>query len=77
MQTFAFIATILISLAIIANVQSEYKKLEYHVSAATGVDIQHAEVTPMPILNSGEAFLTFNAKVIRPISRFTFYHMIK
>ena len=77
MQTFAFIASILISLAIIANVQSEYNKLEYHVYSATGVDIQHAEVTPMPILNPGEAFLTFKAKVIRPISKFTIHHMTK
>jgi hypothetical protein len=74
MQTFSSIVTVLVTLAVIANVQSEYNKLEYTVLSATGADIQHAEITPMPIMNPGEAFLTFTAKLIRPISKFTLHH---
>ena len=69
MQTFASIA---ILLNVIVNVQGEYKELELIVLSGSGIDIQNAAVTPMPILNPGEAFLTFNANLKRPISKRTF-----
>jgi len=45
----------------------DYKKLEYTVHSATGIEIQTIEVEPMPILNPGEAHLSFKANLKRPI----------
>ena len=60
---------VLLSLAVIANVKGDYNKLEYQVLASNGAEILEADVTPMPILNPGEAFLTLRANLKRPIRK--------
>jgi hypothetical protein len=71
MQTISSIAIVIVTLAVIANVRGEYNELVYTVLSSSGADIQSASITPMPILNPGEAFLTFVANLKRPISKFT------
>ena len=69
MQTTASIAILLVALAAVANVRAEYKKFEYTVLSSPAVDIQKIDVTPMPIFNPGEAFLSFAANLKRPIRK--------
>ncbi|CAF1131861.1 unnamed protein product [Adineta steineri] len=67
MQTLSVV--VIVTLAIIANINGDHDKLEYTVLSASGVDIQHADIIPMPIINPGEAFLTFKAYLKRPIQK--------
>ncbi|CAF0872980.1 unnamed protein product [Adineta ricciae] len=60
---------VLFTLAVIANVQGDYNKLEYQVLSSSGAEILEADVTPMPILNPGEALLTLRANLKRPIQK--------
>ena len=69
MHTTSFIAILLVALAAMANVAAEYKKFEYTVLSSSGIDIQKIDVTPMPIFNPGEAFLSFSANLKRPIRK--------
>ena len=62
MELFLSIRITIVILTLLVNVHSEYNKLELSVLSSSGIEIQNVDVTPMPILNPGEAFLTFNAK---------------
>jgi hypothetical protein len=73
MQSISSFAVVFAVLAAVANVQAEYKKLELTVTSSSGADILEADVTPMPILNPGEALLTFRANLKRPISKATLF----
>ena len=72
MQMFLSPTIVITVLAIIVNVQGDYNKLEYTVFSSPAADIQKVELTPMPIYNPGEAFLSFAANLKRPIRKFTF-----
>lgn len=60
-------AFLLITFAVISHVQGDYTKFQYKVLSSPAVDIQNVDLTPMPIYNPGEAFLTFVANLKRPI----------
>jgi uncharacterized membrane protein len=68
MPMFLSITILVIVLAIVANVNSDYKKFEYTVLSSNAIDFQNIDVSPMPIYNPGEASLTFIADLKRPIS---------
>jgi hypothetical protein len=72
MKSFSSLTIVIVILAVIANVQGEYNKLEYTVFSSPGADIQSIELTPMPIYNPGQAFLSFAANLKRPIRKFVF-----
>ncbi|CAF4606186.1 unnamed protein product [Rotaria sp. Silwood1] len=67
MHKFSSTAIALVLVSIIVNVQAEYKKLELTILSAPAIDITNVDVTPMPIINPGQAFLTFTANLKRPI----------
>ena len=69
MKSVFLTAFFLITFAVITHVQGDYNKLQYKVLSSPAVDIQNVDLTPMPIYNPGEAFLTFVANLKRPIRK--------
>ncbi|CAF0767658.1 unnamed protein product [Rotaria sordida] len=67
MQKFSSISIVIVIFAITVNVRGEYNKLELTVHSAPAIDITNVDITPMPIVNPGQAFLTFIANLKRPI----------
>ncbi|CAF2398521.1 unnamed protein product [Rotaria sp. Silwood2] len=67
MHKFSSTTIAIVLFAIIINVRAEYKKLELTILSAPAIDITTVDISPMPIMNPGQAFLTFVANLKRPI----------
>ena len=68
MQT-SLLSIVVAIFAAVAKVQGAVDPFQYTVHASPAIDIQSIAVTPMPIQNPGEAFLTFTANLKRPIRK--------
>ncbi|CAF3083449.1 unnamed protein product [Rotaria socialis] len=68
MRTFSSIVIAIVTLAIIACVRAQNGKFSYVIHSAPAIDIKSIDITPIPILHPGEAFLTFEADLKRPIN---------
>lgn len=70
MQKFSSTLIAIIAFIAITNVRADFTEFGLTVHSSPAIDIEKVDVTPMPIIQPGEAFLTMHANLKRPISKF-------
>ena len=55
---------------LILGLHADYDKLQFKDCGSKGTVIKQTDLTPMPVLNPGNAYLTFVATLNRPVSKF-------
>lgn len=54
---------------LIVGLHADYTNLYFKDCGSKGTDIQVVDLTPMPVINPGNAYLTFVATLKRPVSK--------
>jgi hypothetical protein len=55
---------------LILGLHGQYTKLAFTDCGSKGTVINQTDLTPMPVINPGDAYLTFVATLKRPVSKF-------
>ena len=63
------LTVLIVSLALESQAQ-DYTKLLYRDCGSKGGVIEQIDLTPMPVFNPGEAYLTLVAQLNRPVSKY-------